>query len=363
MKYSLFAALSMLVVAFNALAAAPLRVAGLFAQSTGKEYICVTKAFQEIAKAEGANIKIDVVEHDNSISDLLQKTNSIVAQKYDIVIGPRTSQEAIATSAILTAAKIPQILPVASYLAPNAATGRLTVTMVPDSERYSALSAKLIMKRIKPKNILVIVNESQPYSTNYADLLPKHLKELGYSGKIGQFEYIEGSADYDKIAAKAKDSKADLIYAPLYGMDIGNLYGALAKANMRTTLFARAFELRDILKRQYSPAVKLIFNGIWDQKMRGPYAAQFQKLLKDSCKDIEVGVRAVTGFDSLRLLLDTIKTNPELRGQELAKAIATKSYSGLMGDRKFDMKSGALLLSMPIFEHNKGGFKIYEVVN
>lgn len=342
-----------------------LKLAGLFASSTGKEYICVTKAFREIAKDEGIDVTIDVIEHDNSISDLIQKAHFIVSQKYDVVIGPRTSQEAIATSPIFGAANIPQILPVASYQPPKNSAGRLAVSMVADSERYGALSARLILKHFKPKRILVVVNESQPYSTRYAELLPKQLNDLGYSGKLERAEYIEGYADYDKIAAQAKLFKPEIIYAPLYGMDIGNLYAALARADVSVVLFARAgiFELRDILKSQYSPKVKLIFNGIWDNTLRGPWRQQFRKMMLHSCKGIEIGVRAVTGFDSLRLLLETIKEKPGLRGEGLADALKSKPFSGLMGERRYDKKTSTLLLSMPVFEHDSDGFKLFEIVN
>lgn len=341
----------------------PIRVAALFTQSTGKEYICISKAFEKIGSRYGFDLTVDVFEYDNSISDLIQKTKSIVAGKYDAVIGPRTSQESIATTPILGAAKIPQILPSASQKLLTT-TAPMAVSMVADSDRYGALSAKHIMNRLKAKNILVVANISQPYSTNYADLLPKQLEKIGYKGEIDRVDFIEGSADFEKVARVAKVKKVDLIYAALYGMDVANLYAAVAKADMPVTIFARAgiFELRDLFGKQFSSKANLIFNGIWDNILRGPHKSEFTKMMKSECPGQEIGVRSVTGFESLAFLLDTLKASPELRGSDLARALRKGSYSGLLGPRKYDRQSGALLMKMPLFSLKKNGFYLLEII-
>lgn len=340
----------------------PLRVAVLFSKSTGEEFQCVAKAMQLEADQAQIAIKFELFDFDNTTSELLIKSKNIIKDRFDLVIGPRTSQEALITKPLFSKAGIPQILPIATHPDLRSNDG-LVITMVPSALRYSDLGAKLVLRKLRSKTVLIVVNDSLPYSVTYASLFQTALKKHGFKGRIETIRFINGYPKYDQIVARAMEIGADLVYTPLYGADVSGIYSALSRMKVKTILFAGAgiFELRDIAKGFNPENVRLLFNGIWDGEIRGRYALNFKQLIKDSCLGNAAGLRIPIAHDTFRLVLEVAASNPRVRGAELGKLLQTHKFSGLLGKRSFD-KTGEPLLPMPIFEVKNNEFRLFYVV-
>lgn len=354
---------SVCLSAREALASNPLKIAVLFSKSTGEEFQCVAKAMQIEADKTKIAVKIELIDFDNTISTLVKKSKNIVKNGFDIVVGPRTSQEALATKALFSNAGIPQVLPVASHPDLYSKDG-LQITMVPSALRYSDLAAKLVSKKLRSKMVLIVVNDSLPSSVVYASLFPIALKKHGFKGRIETVRSIDGYPKYDQIAARVRTLGADLVYAPLYGIDIAGIYSELSKAEVTTILLAGAgiFELRDFIKQPNPKNVQLLLNAIWDGRIRGQYASNFQHLINNSCQGFGAGLRIPAIYDAFRLILEVTKSNPHARGRDLGMLLQRHKFSGILGKRSFD-KKGELLLPMPIFEVKNNRFRLFDVVH
>lgn len=358
-------ALSMLLALWSTSSTAfakTFRIATLLSTKVAPDYQCIVEGVLKGAKGKGYDVTIKRFDYDNSLPSAIQMANAITKEGFDLVIGPRTSQEALVTAPILGLAGIPQILPVASH--PDIPTkSKLTLRLVASGERYAKLMSHFVSRTLKPRKVLIVSNLSQPYSTFYRDAFAKAIKVDAPRTSIVNYDYIDGFSDYGNIVEQAKLTAADVIYAPLYSVEFSELYAAISKASADTILVTHAglFEARDILVKHYRPGIKTYFNGIWDLKKQGEDAAGFDRVTSTNCKDIPVSVRSATAYDASVMVLRVLDANPAARGDTFARAFKSLSFTGLLGRWKVDAV-GDPLRPLNVFAMTKDGFELVETV-
>lgn len=340
------------------------RVATLLSTKVAPDYQCIVDGVMKGAKGKDFAVSITRFDYDNSLPSAVQMATAIAKEKYDLVIGPRTSQEALVTASILGAAGIPQILPVASH--PDIPSkSKLTLRLVASGERYAKLTAKFVAKNLKPSptKVLIVSNLSQPYSTFYREAFTRFMKADAPKVTLTYYDFIDGFLDYAAIVEQAKNTGIDVIYAPLYSVEFTELYAAVSAAKFDTNLVTHAglFEARAIFVKHFRPGIKTYFNGIWDLQKRGPDVAGFDAVTRDACKDIPVSVRSATAYDAAVMALRVLKSEPTARGEVFVKAFKNLKYTGLLGQWKLD-EAGDPLRSLNVFSVTKDGFDLVATI-
>ncbi|MEW6057484.1 MAG: ABC transporter substrate-binding protein [Bdellovibrionota bacterium] len=352
-------ALLLAVVSFAAMNAKastnrPIRIAALWSKNTASEYLCVLEAMTKQSIKQGHKVTLTSFEYNNSIPDLLSASEQIVSQGYDIVIGPRTSQEALTTAPVFEKANLPQIVPVASH-EEITRKYRNTFRIIGSSESYSKKIAKFIHQVLEPKKIVVVSNLSSPYSTNYRSAILPNLERLKSKATLAYIDLIDGTTDYKTVVDKILKENPEVIYAPVYSVDLTNLYANLSerKISVKIVTHAGMFNATELLNEHYKPGIELFFNGLWDVKSVGHHDHRFKRLLKTDCKGMPENIRTAAAYDAFLLAAEMTKISAK-SGANLVAAARKIKFHGILGEWKSE-EFGEPYRPLPIYKFTKKG--------
>jgi ABC-type branched-subunit amino acid transport system substrate-binding protein len=137
------------------------RIGLLLSAETASNSMCVIEALAARSNRSGVRYVLKRFGFDDSPLGAREIATKMLEWKPDLVIGPRTTQEALATAPIFAKSQVPQILPVASH---SDLTRKFshTVRVVSSQESYSKLAAKFVARAVNPRKVTVVANTSLP---------------------------------------------------------------------------------------------------------------------------------------------------------------------------------------------------------
>ncbi len=339
----------------------PLNIAAIWSKNTGSEYLCVIRAMLKDAKQNSVKINLQTFDYNNSVSEIVALSEQIAKQGFDVVIGPRTSQEALAAAPAFNKAGVPQVLPVASH---SDLTEKFsnTVRVIGSSEAYARKMAYFIQKNMKAKRIVVVTNLSAPFSTYYKAALPTNLAALGSKALLTYIDIIDGNVDYKKISHEIIKASPDLVYAPLYDVDLTSIYSKLLENKFSTKIVTHAglYVSSPILREHLDPSIEIFYNGIWDGKFKGANYKNFQSIMQSDCKMYTDNVRTVAAYDAVLLALEIGLLNSGQRTDKI-KNLKQLKIEGILGNWKNDSLGGTHR-SLPIYKLTKSKDILYKVI-
>lgn len=334
-------------LALVAAAPAPVRVAALFpVTGPDADFACMVRALPDLAKAAGVPAPtLEIVPNENDVARTKALAEDLAKSgKYDLVLGTRTSQEAIVAADALDAGGVPFVTPLAAH--PRITEGkRFVLSLVPTQTTYAKLYGRFVVSDLKAKKLAVVVNLSQPYSEFYGENVAAEAKALDAAVTAKQFQIIDGFRDFDKLAADIKAYGPDLVHVPLYAPQTIQLLGALRKLGFKGDLLSHtsADDGTAILKEiDPSGGTRLFLNGIWDRTFPRELKADFLKLHAARCGAGEPSMRAVAAYDMMRLVVAALKKKPNARGADLVAALKAEKVAGIMGPLHFDGGANAV---------------------
>ena len=179
-------------------------------------------AMQEINAAGGVKVgdktyKIEMVYGDNQSNRSAGTTlalDHIVKNQVLAIVGPQSSDRAIAVGELANAYKTPMVTP--------KSTNPLTTLNRPYVFRMSFLdgvqvvaTTKYAAKAWHAKKAAVLYNIILPYPSNMAHSFKKYFEEVNGAGSVVAFEsFRRGDTDFSKQLAAILASGADFLYAP-----------------------------------------------------------------------------------------------------------------------------------------------------
>jgi branched-chain amino acid transport system substrate-binding protein len=155
-----------------------------------------------------ADTKSDKVESANAVSRLIEKEHVVA------IIGEMISGNTLAGEDHAERRKIPMVTPTATN--PLVTQGRHYVFRVCfiDTDQ-GRVAAKLALDQLKAKTAAVILDISQDYSVGLAAFFKREFTKGG--GKIvSDTKFKTGDRDFTPQLSSIKESKPDIIYAPIY---------------------------------------------------------------------------------------------------------------------------------------------------
>ena len=335
-------------------------VAVLYSNSSAPDYYCVIEKTLERVSDPTIKFKTQLFDYENDLFKSIGLATKIGQLGYKVAIGPRTSQEAIATAGPFFQKKVVQILPGATDRGAKK-KNPLTVYMSQDHVYLTKQTAKLFSKYFRPSKVLVLKNESLPYSINLAE---EYLKFSRNEKNIEKrtFSYFKGGLDKVRFVSVVNEFRPDVIYAPIYGADIALIYNAIGRTTHKLKLFSHAgiFESKKILKKGIFENIELYFNGIWNGMAQGPHKKLYKEITSKGCPQFKNSIRSALAFDSAMLLNLSVRKSGKWPVEKLHDVIDKLDYHGVIGKRAVD--GGGALISMPVLKMVQSKFENYVVI-
>jgi branched-chain amino acid transport system substrate-binding protein len=213
------------------------------------------------------------------------------------------------------------------------------------------VGAKFAFENLKAKNVAVLYDQKQAYSTGLAKDFEKAF--TGFGGKVASKEpYSGGDTDFSPQLTKIRDSKPDAIYIPGYYTEVGNIAIQARKLGITCPLIGGdgwdSPKLTEIGKEAIEGCY---YSNHYSEEEKRPEVAAFVKKFKEKNKDYPADGLAALGYDAARLLFDAMNRAASLSGKDLAKAIAdTKDFKGVTGvisiDEHRNAKKSAVMLKI-----------------
>lgn len=303
--------------------------------SVGSHAMCMAKAV--IGSHDTGNLNVKFFTNSRDPIHTQQVVQKIINEKYELVLGTTLSSQAIVASKLLDSAKIPFIAPLATH--PEVTKNKPLSIRIPYSdETQASLLAKASTEIYSAKRILLVYNKSLPYSTYIADSYKQEIK----NSKVTTYPYVEGLFQVEDIRRKYIDGKFDLIFAPIYSIDMAKLYNKFVSNNSPAILLGgdavggRKNFLDAILPDEKT--VQLTFVRQSPKVFEGPYLNEYKRLFKQYCKGSSNMVSAAT-FDLIRSTLKVLQQDKHSK-ESFVAAFKRQEFNGLMGKFNYSKKTG-----------------------
>jgi ABC-type branched-subunit amino acid transport system substrate-binding protein len=261
---------------------------------------------------------------------------------------------------------LPKDYPV-TYVTPFATSTGLTsvrdnVYLVwPDNERQiRALVAFTAKNKISTKNIVTVVNESETYSVDMANLFADMLVKKGSTPT--KVSYIRDSFNAKAMAEKIKKLEPTLLFLPIYNRELIELYQALWEASADRskmpvvicgdTVGTEEDFFKMLGNKVRIPSDRFFFtNGFAKELLAGNLAKFAAMYRKKFGEDPNAG--AVAGYQAAQVMHALIQK----KGNKHPRSIDVAGWLGT-----FDAHN-RLLRPLVLNEISSAGFKMREVIN
>lgn len=320
-----------------------------FGQSTDKGIRLAVKEINEKGGFNGKPIELITLDNKGETNEVGKVVTRLIADdKVVALLGEVASSLSIAGGRVAEEKGVPMISP--SSTNPRVTVNKKMVFRVcfTDDVQGAAI-AGFAANELKLKTAAILYDQAQAYSTGLRDDFKKAFEKLG--GKVVSSEaYSGGDSDFSAQLSKIKESKAEILFAPGYYTDGGNIA---------------------IQARKLGLAVPLIGGDGWDsaefgkiggKAVEGAYYSNHSSPDQPDMKSFVEKYKAEyggqtpdalggLGYDAMMVLFDSMKRAKSLSGKDLAQAIGeTKDFPGVTGkitiDEKHNAKKAVVIVSM-----------------
>lgn len=323
---------------------------------------CAIDAVRSQLSAVSPGLEISTIAYGDDPATLRSAALKIADESYDVAIGPMLSHEVQMVGPAFSAKNIPFFLPIASN--PDLAKKFPdAIRMISNSDHYAQLAAANALRSPNNKSILIVTNQSLPYSRDYSEEFIRQLRIRQFKGRITQYKYLLGRADFAAITRTISNSNADLIYAPIYSEDITSLYLSISDAKITAKIFTHAgmFDAKATILAHYDPKILVQFNGIWDRQTRSVSDDRFLKSLATHCDPSLLKPWTMAVWDALNLAIATHARKPNAQGHDFVLAVRKMKFTGILGKWKLDTHHEPIR-SLPVYSLQPNGTRLDSVI-
>lgn len=340
-----------LASAFTAHAADTIKV-GEFACLTGKDatfgqsqHKGILLALEELNAAGGVlGRKIELTAEDNqsksgesaTVAKKLLSRDKVVA-----ILGEVTSSRSLEVAPLAQRAKIPMIASGATNPAVTQAGDYVfRVCFIDDFQ--GTVMAKFALNDLKAKKVATLVSVSSAYSVGLA----KFFKETFVAGGgtvVAEQKFSEGDKDFKAQLTAIKAANVDAIFVPGYYTEAALVARQARGLGITVPLFGGdGWESEKLLEIGGEALNGTYYSTHFTPENKEPAVVTFVKKFKARWNNETPDAYAALGYDSLYILVDSIKRAGTTEGPKLRAAIAaTKNFSGASGITTLDKDRNA----------------------
>ena len=309
--------------------------------AVGNVLNCMVRAVFESWHQQGYEFD---AEFFNDRRDAMQAASvaEVVAKKhFDVAIGTTLSSQALIVSKILDKNGVPFIAPLATH--PDVVQGKKFSMRLPfNDELQGRMLARFTHSALPAiKSVLVIENESLPYSTFLSQKYEIQIKLLIPGIKVTKLKYIDGQFRKEDVVKAYSENQADVVFVPLYSLDVAGTYSALASVIKKNTLLLSSDTVGagDTFYNAMGPENKLLkFDFVQHnpKEFSGSHAQKFKVLHLEKCGKYDLTMNSAAGFD----LADSTLTALFSKGYgsnatSFKKIYLDGAYDGTLGKLRF----------------------------
>jgi branched-chain amino acid transport system substrate-binding protein len=325
---------------------------GEFACLTGKDatfgqsqHKGILLALEELNAAGGVlGRKIELIAEDNqsksgesaTVAKKLLSRDKVIA-----LLGEVTSGRTLEVAPLAQSAKIPLI---ASGATNPAVTQRgdyvFRVCFIDDFQ--GTVMAKFALNDLKAKKVATLVSVSSAYSVGLA----KFFKETFVAGGgtvVAEQKFSEGDKDFKAQLTAIKAANVDAIFVPGYYTEAALVARQARGLGITVPLFGGdGWESEKLLEIGGEALNGTYYSTHFTPENKEPAVVTFVKKFKARWNGETPDAYAALGYDSLYILVDSIKRAGTTEGPKLRAAIAaTKNFSGASGITTLDKDRNA----------------------
>jgi len=291
-----------------------------------------------------------------SVVTKLITQNQVVA-----VIGEVASSNSLAAAPICQKEKIPMI---------STASTNEQVTQVGDhifricfiDPFQGAVMAKFAANTLKAKTAAILTDVKSDYSTG----LSKSFKETFTQGGgkiVAEQSYSNGDINFNAQLGTFKQANPDVVFVPGYYNEVGTIGRQARDMGIKVPLLGGdGWDSPELFKSAGTALEGCYFSNHYSPESTEPAVQEFIKKFKAKYSDRTPDAMAALGYDTAKILADSIKRAGSTDSAALRDAIAqTKDFAGVTGtitlDENRNAKKPAVVLQI------KGkGYKFVETV-
>lgn len=301
-------------------------------------------AIEEINAAGGVKgrpLKLITLDNQGKAQEAATVVTRLITQeKVVALLGEVASSRSIAGGQIAQKSGVPMISP--SSTNPSVTEiGEMISRVCYTDDKQGAACATFAAKNLKFTKVAVLFNRQQAYSKGLAEEFKKAFKKLGGTITTEQ-SYGDGDADYSAQIGAIRDSQPEAIFIPGYYTDAGNIAKQVRRAGVKATLIGGdGWDSADLAKIGQEAVDGAYFCNHYAPDQDSAEVKSFVQKYREKFNAVPDALAAL-GYDSAKLLADSMGRASSLSGKDLAKAInSTKGFKGVTGTITIDDERNA----------------------
>ncbi len=312
-------------------------------------------AVQDINKAggiKGRPIELLVRDDQGSGAEAVEEDRKLIAAGVPVIVGHSISSTTMAAYPVVTAQNI---LLFTAYSATTKLTGKqdLFFRTCVDCELYGKKTAKLLNKR-GIRSVAFLMDMTNPdFVNDYYWATVRHFRHAASAVKFSQ----DNGGDWDSIMSKLLENRPDAIIllteATMTGVALQKLRARGYSGLRLATLWAQTPEL---FRYAAGAAEGLSVITFIRPSIDSPQFRMFQYEMQREFHEA-ANARSARSYELMMILAQAMNQAQKLTGVDIAKALQSKTFDGLLGKVTFDRFGDVV---RPVYELTvkEGRFKI-----
>lgn len=292
---------------------------------------------------EGQPIEIDgrpvtfelvVREHGLDVQSATSAARRLINQdQVDVIVGPQTSDHAIAVARLAEAARVPMITPMSSN--PATTRGRTFVFRLAFlDEVQGTVLGTLAFDEVGARRAAVLFDESNQYSRGLANTFVESFQRDGGEVVASESYTTDNASDFASELRRIAASDPEVLLLPNYP-DVLPLQLRTAHDLGVDAVFLGG-DTWDVQELASMPEVEEAFvTHQWSADVNHPDTRAFISKFRDAYGVVPRATAAMT-YDAVRLIIDTVRKTGTRDPAALRDGLRTARFTGVTGEIVFD---------------------------
>ncbi len=307
-----------------------------FGQTTHRGIMLAVEQKNAAGGVHGRRLEVRVYDDQGKSQEVgTAVTRLITNDKVVAVLGEVSSSLSIAGARVAQQYGVPMISPSSTASGVTEVGDMVSRACFVDAfQGYAA--ARFARDNLALSRAAVLYDQATPYSKELYAVFAKDFEAMG--GTIVTAEaYSGGDSDYSAQLTSIKAANPEIIYAPGYYTDVGNIHLQARKLGlMQPFIGGDGWDSPELARIGGDTVNGSYFTSQYANEDQRPEVQAYAKAFRAKYNETPDGLSAL-GYDAALVLIDALERTPSLDPKELARAIATtKDLSGVTGTITMD---------------------------
>jgi len=296
-------------------------------------------AFDELNATGGINgrgVELIIIDDENNPDKIKNATNKLIEKGVVAILGPVSSGMAVRAIDIANENKV-------LLFAPTVASSMFSglddyfIRNLSSSKRAGTKLSGYLKENTDFKQILAVYDENNKeycldilsgFEMDFADDNAKIIDKVSFDSN---------NVNFDNLVDKVEEYRPDAIFFIANAADTAFFAQNLRTSGLDTQIIASAWAKQNELIENGGRAVDgMIITSNYRDNIQTHEFSEFEKKYKEKYGEIP-NTRALYGYECASIVIEILKTNPNLNSESIKNAILEKgSFKGLLGDIEFD---------------------------